>query len=551
MVHLTIKNNKNSQMKQNNFLKSIILSAGVLFFASCSKKLDLFPSTGVTSETVFTNMQGYNQAMAKVYGSFGIQGQPDLQGFDEGFSEFFREFWTMQELPTEEAVTAWGGADNVGLPDIHAMSWTSSNQYSSILYYRCYAQITLCNNFVLESTDEKLSQRGITGASADTVKYFRNEARFLRAYQYWVLMDLFGNPSFVTETSIGSINLPKQISRKDLFTYIESELKDIDAGLPPPRYSYGQADKAAAWALLARMYLNAEVYTGTPRYPDAITYAKKVIDAGYTLIPDYTQLMRADNYKNTSEFIFPIKYDGRYSQSFGGSTFLQACASGGSMPVALYGTGNKWAGFRTTSALVDKFQPSGSGQQDLRGTQGSGISNSFYTDGQSKQINDISSFTDGYGVIKYKNINRDGTPGSNQTFSDVDVPLFRLAEIYLIYAEATIRGGAGGDLTAAKGYLNKLRERAFNGNSGDFNDADMTMANIDATILDERARELYWEGFRRMDLIRFGKFTGNNYVWPWKGGIKGGGGVADFRKLYPIPAAEINANTNLIQNTGY
>lgn len=538
-------------MKNNNFLKMILLSLSVVFFASCSKKLDLFPTTGVTSETVFTDMKGYNEAMAKVFGSFGIQGQPDLQGYDEGFSEFFREFWTLQELSTDEAVTAWSGSDNVGLPDIHSMSWTSSNQYSSILYYRCYAQITLCNNFILESTDEKLSQRGITGASADTVKYFRNEARFLRAYQYWVLMDLFGNPSFVTEANIGSVQLSKQIKRADLFKYIESELKDIDAGLPPPHYSYGQPDQAADWALLARMYLNAEVYTGTPRYSDAITYAQKVINAGYSLIPDYSKLMRADNYKNTSEFIFEIKYDGRYSQSYGGSTFLQACAMGGSMPVASYGTGNKWAGFRTTSGLIDKFQPSGTGVLDKRGLQGSDLQSSFYTDGQSEEINDISLFTDGYGVIKYKNVNSDGSPGSNQTFSDVDVPLFRLSEMYLIYAEAVIRGGTGGDLGTAKGYLNILRERAFGDASGDFQDADMTMDNINTTILDERARELYWEGFRRMDLIRFGQFTSDKYLWPWKAGVKGGGASATFRNIYPIPAAEINANSNLVQNPGY
>lgn len=537
-------------MRNNYFLRLMVLFAGITMLASCSKKLGLFPTTGETSETVFATMEGYNRAMAKVYGSFGIQGQADIQGYDEGFSEFFRQFWTLQELSTDEAVCAWAGADNVGLPDIHSMTWTSSNQYSSILYYRCYAQITLCNNFILESSDDKLSARGITGASADTVRFFRSEARFLRAYQYWVLMDLFGNPSFVTEANIGSIDLPKQISRADLFKYVEKELKEMDAGLPSPRYAYGSADKAAAWALLARMYLNAEVYTGTPRYADALTYAKKVIDAGYTLIPKYSSLMRADNYKNTSEFIFPIVYDGRFSQSYGGSTFLQAAASGGSMPVGQYGTGNKWAGFRTTSGLVDKFVANSVGDPDLRGLEGSSLESAIYTDGQSKVINDVTVFTDGYGVIKYKNVNSNGSSGSNQTFSDVDVPLFRVAEMYLIYAEAFIRGG-GGDLNTALTYLNYLRQRAFGNNKGNFLPSDVTMANIVPTILDERARELYWEGFRRTDLIRFGKFTGSSYLWPWKGGVKGGGSVPDFRRLYPIPAAEINANSNLTQNPGY
>src|SRR5260221_1820186 len=160
-------------------------------------------------------------------------------------------------------------------------------------------------------------------------------------------------------------------------------------------------------------------------------------------------------------------------------------------------------------------------------------------------------FKDGLGVTKYKNIKRDGTSGQSQDFSDIDMPLFRLGEMYLIYAEAVLRGGTGGDATTALGYINKLRGRAY------ANDPASTAGNITAGqltvdfILDERARELYWEGFRRTDLIRYNKFVEGIYLWPWKGGVSSGTGVASDRKIYPIPSRDINSNTNLHQNPGY
>jgi len=128
------------------------------------------------------------------------------------------------------------------------------------------------------------------------------------------------------------------------------------------------------------------------------------------------------------------------------------------------------------------------------------------------------------------------------------MPLFRLAEIYLIYAEAVVKGGSGGDINTAVQYINALRQRAYNNVSGNINSAQLSAPDF---ILDERARELYWEGFRRTDLIRYNKFTSGSYLWPWKGGVRSGTGVADYRKLYPIPSRDINSNTNLAQNPGY
>ncbi len=509
--------------------------------ASCTKKLDLYPTNDITSQSVYSTPAGYKQALAKVYGSFALTGNQgpagngDIQGIDEGTSDFLRLYWIAQELSTDEAVVSWG---DPGIQDFHNMNWSSSNPMLTGLYYRSTYQITLVNEFLRQSTDDQLAARGITGASADSIRRYRPEARFLRAYQYWVLMDLFGNPPFFTEAdAIGT--LPKQIQRKDLFTYIESELKAVDADLAAPKSNeYGRADQAAAWALLARMYLNAEVYTGTARYGDAVTYSKKVIDAGYTLVSDYRWLMLADNNTNNNEFIFTINYDGLKTQSYGGTTFLTHASVGGSMPANKSGVAGGWSGIRTTKSLPGLF-PDNTGTADERAE--------FYTQGQNLEINDLTAFTDGYAINKYRNITRTGAPGQSQDFSDIDFPVFRLGEMYLIYAEATLRSGAGGDKGLALQYVNALRTRAYGNTSGNITSDKLTTD----FILDERARELYWEGMRRTDLVRYGRFTTGAYLWPWKGGVKTGKAVEDYRNIYPLPTTDITSNPNLTQNTGY
>jgi hypothetical protein len=527
-------------MKKNIF--KIIITAGFLAgsFASCTKKLDLLPTNDVTASQVYSTPAGYKQAFAKVYGSFALTGNQgpagngDIQGIDEGTSDFLRLYWKAQELSTDEAVVSWG---DPGIQDFHNMNWSSSNPMLTGLYYRCYYQITLCNDFINQASDANLASRGIAGADADAIKVYATEARFLRAYQYSVIMDLFGTGPMATEKdALGSV-LPAQASRATLFSYIESELKAIEGGLVAAKANeYGRADKAAAWSLLARIYLNAQVYTGTARWADAATYSKKVIDAGYSLIPNYTQLMLADNNTNTNEFILTINYDGLKTQNYGGTTFLTHAPVGGSMTASNAGVDGGWAGVRTTKNLPALF-PDATGTADKRAQ--------FYTSGQALDISDLTKFTDGYAVTKYRNITKAGAPGSNLTFPDIDFPIFRLAEQYLIYAEATLRNG--GDATLALTYINNLRTRAYGNATGNIATGQLTTD----FVLDERARELYWEGFRRTDLIRYNKFVESTYLWPWKGGVKSGTSVDAYRKVYPIPSADISSNVKLVQNPGY
>ncbi len=523
-------------MKTN--IKQALLGvvACTLLLTSCVKKLDLLPTNDISAEVVYKDIAGYKQALAKVYGSFATT-QNDLAGIiDDGTSDFFRLYWKAQELSTDEAVVAWG---DPGIQDFHLMNWTSDNPMLKGLYYRSMYQITLANDFIRQASGDNLSKRNITDVA--TATNFRNEARFLRAFQYWVLMDLFGNPPFVTEANIIGGAAPQQISRANLFNYIETELKDLENVLPAAKSNeYGRADRSAAQALLARVYLNAQVYTGTARYADAATYASKVIAvAGNTVVGNnYTQLFLADNHTFTNEFIFTINYDGTRTQGFGGTTFMTHASMGGSMNAANHGVDFTWGGIRSTSRLPLLF-PDFNGTADKR--------SQFFTSGQNLTVNSLTTFTDGYAVTKYRNRTKSGGNGSNITFVDIDMPLFRLSEMHLIYAEAATRGAATANAATALSYINTLRQRAYTNNSGDISAAQLTTD----FILDERARELYWEGHRRTDLIRYNKFVENTYLWDWKGGVVGGTGVSAIRRLYPIPSSDVQANRNLTQNPGY
>jgi len=517
------------------------LVATALAFNGCVNDLDRQPFYDVTSATVYTNAAGYQQVLAKIYaglavtGQAGPDGRPDIQGVDEGASNYLRQLWSLQELPTDEAVIAWN--DNT-IQDLHQMDWSSADVFSQALYYRIFYQITLANEFIRESTDAKLAERGISGTDAATIRAYRAEARFLRALSYFHALDLYGNVPFVTETDAIGSNLPRQIQRTELFNYVESELKAVENDLLDARKNeYARADKAAAWTLLSRLYLNAEVYTSQKKYTEAVTYAKKVIDAGYALEANYADLFKADNH-TAREVIFPVAFDGTRTRTWGGTTFLVNAAIGGSMRAADYGVNGGWAGVRTTKAFVNLFADP-SGRTDRRAM--------FYTAGQSLEINDVTVFTDGYAIPKFKNVTKAGVKGSdpNGNHPDTDFPMFRLAEVYLTYAEAVLRGGTGGDVATALSYVNLLRQRAYGNASG-----NLSSISLDQ-LLDERGRELYWEAQRRTDLIRFGKFTTTAYLWPWKGGVKDGRGVESFRNLYPLPASDVVANPNLKQNTGY
>lgn len=522
-------------------IKNILLAGGIALAAISCNDLDLQPENQITSATVYEDFGNYKGVLAKLYAGLALTGQEgpagngDIGGIDEGFSSYLRQYWQLQELPTDEAIIGWNDA---GLPALNEMSWSEANEFNRALYYRIFYQITFANEFIRELSEANLSERGITGEDLNRANTYRAEARFLRALSYWHALDIYGSVPFVTENDpVGSF-FPEQISRAELFDYVEAELLEIEDLLVDARANeYGRADKAAAWTLLTKLYLNAEVYTGQQRYTDAVTYASRVIAAGYSLEPEYSHLFLADNH-TADGIIFPIAFDGVRSRTWGGMTFLVAAPVGGNMNPDNFGIAGGWAGLRTTEAIVSLF-PDVTGEEDSRAM--------FHTDGQSLEINEVPTFTEGYPFTKYRNVTSTGERGSDPEFPDTDFPMFRLADVYLMYAEAVLRGGAGGSEAEALQYINELRTRAYGDDSGQISANELTLD----FILDERARELYWEAHRRTDLIRYGLFTSEQYLWPWKGGVQDGRGVADYRSLYPIPASDLINNPNLEQNPGY
>jgi hypothetical protein len=535
---------------KNRFKHALILFVGIsiLFTTGCKKQLNQTPKYGLNAEVIYGDPSNYINVLAKLYsglsmtGLKGPAGQGDIAGIDEGFSAYVRVLFNLQELPTDEAVCGW---NDPGIPELNKMTWSPETSFIKGMYYRIYYQITLCNEFIRESSDEKMSERGFSEVDKARIRVYRNEARFLRALSYYHAMDLFGNVPFVTEADKVGAFSPERILRADLFNYIETELLAIENELPyASPANYGHANRSAVQFLLAKMYLNAEVYSNVARFSDCADYCSRIINTGgFSLTEYYPNLFRADNHTST-EIIFPVVFDGVNAQTYGGTTFMVCAAIGGSMVANRYGVNGKWGGLRATAPFVNMFPDTTS-----KGTCPDSRYQ-FYTKGQSKEITSLQglgTFTQGYALPKYRNIaSSNGSNGSNNAtspFVDIDYPMFRLADVYLMYAECAVRGSA--DLSTALTYFNYLQERAYRNNSNNY--SSLTLDDI----IDERARELHWECTRRTDLIRFGLFTGGAYVWPFKGGTLTGTSVPSYLNLYPIPSADIVLNPNLIQNTGY
>ena len=722
----------------------LVLIASAVVFTSCFKDLDTIPLDEdiITSGIVYDDPNSYRQVLAKLYGGYALSGQQgpagqsDIDGIDEGFGQYLRALWYHSEFPTDEALVGW---NDQTIGDFHDQDWSADDGFIFAFYSRIFYQIALANEFIRETSDEKLQERGVDANLQAEVATFRAEARFLRALSYWHALDHFRNVPFVTEEDAVGSFLPEQINANDLFNYIESELLDIETLIAPVRTNeYARSDQGAVWMLLAKLYLNAEVYTGTSRYQECIAFCEKILSAGYSLEPNYRHLFLADNH-NSNEIIFPITFDGVNTRTWGGMTFIIRAGIGGAMNPSESGVSSGWGGVRTTRQLVEKFPDNAGGisiaanegntvqypkiyipgsyqgwdvsdtdnslssvnsdkiyegyryfpdantgilftrvpsfglslgdrdgdgtlemgqdtiyvqdpgfyyfRVDLNDntyeiekrefgvigdatpggwdtdtdmvwdedrqalvvemnlvpgemkfranddwavnygdTGGEGVLDfdgdnivitegglakitlfldkpdytfevallsfdnrgRFFSEGQTLDITDISLFEEGYAVTKFRNITSDGAQGSDTDFPDTDFPMFRLGDVYLMASEAILRGG--GDINKATEYYNAVVQRAFQG--GTKGNITPDQLNLDL-LLDERARELYWECHRRTDLIRFGQFSNGSYVWAWKGGVMEGQAVDSKYDVYPIPSSDLGANPNLVQNEGY
>ena len=559
-------------MKLYNKLACVASMGLLCLTTSCMSDLDTLPldDNQLTGNVVYSTADGYRSVLAKCYASLiqtgqkgGDGGDGDVNGIDEGYSGYTRCLFYLQEASTDEVIFHAGSGH--GTLSMYQMNWNASTKVVSYPYYRLYMAINYCNEFLRNS--ETLP----SGVQLDDIASMRAEARLIRAYCYSMICDLYGDAPFVDDTQDLGI-IPEQKSRREIFDYVVSEVNALVNDLPEAgKKQYGRVDQAAAWFLLARHYLNAEVWTGTAAYDKAYEYATKVIKSGaYPLASDWRHIFLADN-NTCPEIIWGLVQDADNAQGSAGTNFLIKALVNGAMN-SWYATGvgtRGWGNGRAKVTLVDKFDlhdqtfdpadPWGDGKYDKRAQffdKLDGQQKNTWTEGKDFQ----KTFTVGYDIIKWRNVTKDrsavaGDPGT--VYSSVDFPLFRTADAYLMAAEAILRGG-GGSAAEALGYVNEVRNRAYlsgsYGNSAVSGAIDQSQLTLDF-LLDERCRELYTENVRRTDLIRFGKFT-KGYNWDWKGsdgkaGHYEGKDVDDKYRLFPIPQDEFTVNPNLKQNPDY
>lgn len=532
-------------MKKYKVLLMTFAAACALGASSCVNDLDVTPidpNIKLPAE-VLDSQEAYEQLLAKCYqglscsSSYGPNGDPDISGVDGGFGQYMRALWNMQCLTTDEATCSW---NDKGLPDLHYLRWTTSNQFIVAMYYRIFYQVSVCNEFIRQANT---NVAGLSDADFPKKAEFIAEARALRALSYYHAIDIFGNVPFSTEAnSVGSTG-PSQISRADLYNWLVGECKallaDDSALAGVGRNIYGRCDKGMVKMILAKLYLNAEVWANEDHYADCAALCREIKSEYPALHANYAELFMADNHLctrnqtyNGDEIIFAVPQDGVETQSYGATNFLVFAAIGGSMDAASFGISSGWGGLSLTKEFTSKFDIDKDSRAMFYTAYGPSVDNYFTFDPSEGE--------GGYKSMKYSNINHDGSAGKANGFVDTDMPVFRTADAYLMLAECAKRGGAAE--SEGLSALNDVRKRA--GLEG------VDSYSLD-DVLDERARELYWECVRRQDLIRFGKFTSAEYNWQWKGGEKNGVAVDSHFNLMPLPSADVNANGNLSQNEGY
>lgn len=551
-------------------ISAIILTVGL---ASCVGDLNVKPidPSMLSEEDALQTEQDYFNLLTSCYAGFAMSGNTGpgsstISGLDPGASQYFRGRYHLNGLTTDEAVCGW---NDQTIQDLHAMSWTTADVFVASFYYRIGYQISACNNFI----------RLVNKAAIELPKKAQwiAEARALRAFCWMDGIDCFGNMPFADENMKVGLDMPGRKTRAELFAYTVSELKKLLEGNDLPEYGeggYGRVDKSMAAMVLAKLYLNAEIYIGEPMYQECADVLNK-LETKYSLHDEnsihgtgenaYQELFLADNDLCTDEVIWAVQQDGIKTQSYGVTNYIIFASTGGDMNPEAVGISSGWGGIRTTPQMYDKFE-----EGDMRklfydketqrawweiqyGEYEEGVSSDdkvlsfdeWVADQkkveQQKEIGLVSEFTHGYAFMKYKNILSNEDKAQSTGFVDVDFPVFRFADVLLMLAECEFRGAS---LKGIQGLaaLNKVRARA----------GLQPLAALTAEdILDERACELYLEGWRRSDLIRFGKFTSDSYLWAWKGGNKDGQAVNSHLALFPIPDNDLISNTNLVQNPGY
>ena len=540
--------------------RMIYIAALAALLASCVQDLDTLPldKTEPVSEYVYSNSEeAYLAGLTRLYFQFVTNDLTDMQPMDGGASELIRAFWSVQEITTDEAKCSW--ENDAWVRALNTNTWTGvQNDAIYAVYVRTLQGVAFVNEYLRQTTPDKLASRGVSADLAATIQTYRAEARFIRAYLYWMALDCFGNVPFTTENSpFGGTYFPSQAPRRQVFDFCVGELKSLmadDGPMLSAHSLYPRADKGSAAGLLARIYLNAKVYTGVDMSSEAKSLCEEIFAMGYQLSPSYANLFRGDNGQNASargEFLWAVDYDNDYINSYGGTTYILSASmastdiTDSSRP---NGQVNGWAGLRTPYEFVSKYYGvSGQNYQTGEYQTPDRRGEIFYIKGRSESMEDaLYSFMNGWTCLKYNNIPSNET---NQSYlpqsatmsnSNVDFPMIRLAEIYLIYAEVCMNLGVPDE---ALPYMQALATRA-----GVAPPSEITPD----FLLAERARELLWEAHRRTDLIRFGVYNTDALLWPYKGGnAYAGAAFPAYKCIFPLPPTELATNKALVQNPGY
>ena len=539
-----------------NIKNFFTVAAAASVLTACIGDLNTLPlnESDVTSETAYGNdPQGYLQGLTKIYFQLVSNSTQNLiEGLDGGASEFIRAFWSTQEVAADAAKCAWG---DTWVNDLNNGTWkgdvTNDAVYS--VYVRTLQSVAYVNEYLRQTAPAALESRGVSAELAAVIEGYRAEARFLRAYFYWAAMDTFGKVPFSTEDSpFGGGYVPAQKPAAEIFQYCVSELEALasaDSAMPAAQSNYPRADKGSCLGLLARLYLNAEVYTGNAMWQEAKTTCERIYALGYALAPTHAELFRGDNGENPDarkEFLFAAAYDAESTKSYGGTTYLTlSTLNGNDGSTLLNGVNGGWAGNRVPYEYVQNFFKDVQNPDYTAGTYDyTDLRASYFhiKDREESMAGGLNTFLCGWSCIKYNNIPHDKTAAEFEEtakikeFSDIDWPLIRLGEIHLIYAEACMHAGG-----SAAEQLNALTGRV---------NAQAPATVTEEWLMAERARELMWEGHRRTDLIRYNKWI-SGYSWTFKGGVFEGTDFPSHFNLYPVPYIELTANLELEQNPGY
>ncbi|MFD2556729.1 RagB/SusD family nutrient uptake outer membrane protein [Sphingobacterium tabacisoli] len=455
-------------------------------------------------------------------------------------SFFNNNYYDLQQTCTDEVIVPTRGGDwfdGGKWQEMHFHTWTPSSELMRNSWEWGFNAIG-SSNLILKMYEPL--------AESDLKNQTMAEVKTMRAWYYFCMMDAFGNIPIVT-TFDQNASAPVQEKRNKVFEFIATEL---ETNLPllseeVSSKTYGRPTKWMAHTLLAKLYLNAEVYTGIPQWDKVVEHCNAVINSGkYDLETNYFSMFAPDNGPSSKEPIFSVPFDAQ--KATGNLLFNKTLHYGHRDTYKL--TTNPWNGWCTTPAFFDKFE-----DEDLRKAQ--------WLYGQQKDskggnliFNGINVILDPYFFPAFdlgagdnlgrlagaRNVKYAPDPNAVSNNANNDIIIYRYADVLLMKTEAIVRGSTKGNLVEALESINKIRDRAFNSNpSKRFNTASLTLK----AIYDERGRELVMEMTRRTDMIRFGTFDDPNL-------FKGQTDLATER-LFPIPTAARISNSNLQQNPGY